>query len=280
MLFFEPLLSGSGKTSCATCHNPALSWADGLPKAVGDKAKPLARRSPTLLNIAWLSILGWDGGFPGIEQMTFVPITGKNNMSLDEATAIKRLAARSSYVDAFRAAYSDGTITRARIENAIATYERTLVSGEAPFDRWISGDERAIDKAAKRGFVLFTGQAGCANCHSGWAFTDGSFADVGVGKEGDLGRAAWFPTSVKLQHAFKTPTLRDVARRGPYMHDGSLPSLAAVIDLYDRGGINRPSRAPEIKPLGLSPQQKSDLIAFLNTLTSATKAVSVPVLPR
>lgn len=280
MLFFEPLLSGSGNTTCATCHNPGLSWGDGRPRAVGDTGEILPLRSPTLIDVAWLQVLGWDGKFPGLEEVTFTPISSKSNMGLDEATAKQRLAASAGYRDAFAAAFGDAEVTRERIENAIATYERTLVSGPAPFDRWIAGEETAMSDAAKRGFVLFNGEANCAACHSGWSFTDGSFHDIGSAAGDDVGRGRIFPTSVKLRYAFKVPTLRDVARRGPYMHDGSVASLSAAIDLYDRGGIDRPSRSPEIRPLHLSERQKADLIAFLAALTSDPTPIAVPILPR
>jgi cytochrome c peroxidase len=154
------------------------------------------------------------------------------------------------------------------------------VSNEAPFDRWIGGDPKAISESAKRGFVLFNTKANCAACHSGWAFTDSSFHDVGVAKGDNIGRGKLFPTSVKLKYAFKTPTLRDVARRGPYMHDGSVATLDDVIALYDRGGIDRPSRDSEIHPLNLSGAEKADLIAFLQTLNGAPTAYAVPPLPR
>ena len=163
---------------------------------------------------------------------------------------------------------------------ALATFERSIVSTGAPFDRWIDGDETAIDESAKRGFDLFNGKANCAACHSGWAFTDASFHDIGTARNDDIGRGRLFPTSVKLQYAFKTPTLRDVARRGPYMHDGSVPTLEAVIDLYDRGGIERSSRADEIHPLGLTKDEKADLIAFLHTLDGTLQPVLFPELPR
>lgn len=279
-LFFEPMLSGSGTTSCASCHNPGLSWGDGLARAVGDAGSTMALRSPTLLNIAWLPLLGWDGKFHDIEQVTFVAITGRANMALGAEAAQQRLTAIPGYVDAFAAAFGDGAVTRERIEQAMATFERTLTSGPAPFDRWIDGDDGAIDSSAKRGFGLFTGRAGCADCHSGWTFTDGSFQDIGTARNGDLGRGQLFRSSVKLQYAFKVPTLRDVARRAPYMHDGSVPSLEAAIDLYDRGGIDRPSRSPSVRPLHLTPAEKSDLIAFLHTLDSDPEPFPVPVLPR
>jgi cytochrome c peroxidase len=162
----------------------------------------------------------------------------------------------------------------------MATFERTIVAAPAPFDRWIEGDESAIDASAKRGFALFNDKAGCANCHQGPSFTDDSFHDIGIAPEDDIGRGRLFPTSVKLMHAFKVPTLRDVARRAPYMHDGSLPTLAAVVDAYDSGGMARPSRSELIHPLGLSADEKRDLIAFLSTLTSDPRPFELPALPR
>jgi cytochrome c peroxidase len=280
MLFFDPILSGSQIRSCASCHNPALSWADGRPRAVGEKQVPLPLRSPTLLNVAWVPKLGWDGHFRDLESVAYGPITTASNMNLPEKVLIERLSAIAGYRDAFDAAFGKGPIVRRKVEQALATFERSIVSGDAPFDRWIKGDETAIDAAAKRGFDLFNGKAHCASCHSGWAFTDDSFHDIGTAKGDDIGRGRLFPTSVKLRYAFKTPTLRDVARRGPYMHDGSVPTLQAVIDLYDRGGIARPSRSELISPLGLSATEKADLIAFLQTLNGARESVTVSELPR
>ncbi len=280
MLFFDPLLSGAKVRSCASCHNPGLSWGDGQPLAMGEDQKPLPLRTPTLLNVAWIPKLGWDGHFRNLESVAMGPITANENMNLSEAAMIARLAAIPGYVDAFQAAFSSSEITGHKIEMALATFERTIVSTEAPFDRWIGGDESAISASAKRGFALFNGKANCAACHSGWAFTDASFHDIGVAKDNELGRGQLFPTSVTLQHAFKTPTLRDVARRGPYMHNGSLTTLEAVVDLYDRGGVDRPSRDAEIHPLGLSAGEKANLVAFLQTLSGVPASVAVPTLPR
>jgi cytochrome c peroxidase len=280
MLFFEPLLSESRTNSCASCHNPSLSWQDGLPLALGDSGQTMSLRTPTLLNVAWLVRLAWDGRFPSLEKFAFSPVVSSANMHMTAPDAINRLAALSGYRRDFAAAFDDGTITRSHIESALATYLRSIVSTEAPFDRWVAGDEDAIDASAKRGFALFNGKGRCAECHSGWAFTDGSFHDIGIAKEDDIGRGRYFPTSVKLRHAFKTPTLRDVARRAPYMHDGSLPTLEAVIDHYNIGGIDRPSRSELIGPLGLTEGEKADLIAFLQTLTSKPQPVELPALPR
>ena len=279
MLFWDPLLSGSRTRSCVSCHNPALSWGDGLPRAVSADGEQLPLRSPTLLNVAWITQLGWTGHFSSLEAVTFGPITGKN-MNLPKKELIKRLSSIHGYEAAFQNAFGEGKITPRKIELALATFQRSIVSTRAPFDSWIDGKENAISEPAKRGFDLFNGKARCASCHSGWSFTDGSFHDVGSAKGDDLGRGKLFPTSVKLRYAFKTPTLRDVARRGPYMHDGSVPTLDAVIDLYDNGGIVRPSRAENIQPLHLSKGEKADLIAFLTTLTGEPRDVPVPVLPR
>jgi cytochrome c peroxidase len=153
MLFFDPLLSGSKTHSCSSCHNPGLSWADGLPRAVGEKT--LRVRAPTLLNVAWTPKLGWDGHFRDLEAVAFGPITTPDNMNMSEKELVERLSAIPGYLDAFDAAFGEGDITKRKIELALATFERTIVSGEAPFDHWIKGDEAAISSAAKRGFDLF-----------------------------------------------------------------------------------------------------------------------------
>lgn len=280
MLFFEPILSESRTNSCASCHNPSLSWQDGLPLALGDSGHVMSVRTPTLLNVAWLERLGWDGKFESLEKFAFAPIVSRTNMHMTEPDAIARLAALPDYRRAFAEAFDGGAITRSHVEAALATYLRSIVSAEAPFDRWVMGDDNAIDDSAKRGFAIFNGKGRCAGCHSGWAFSDGSFHDIGIAREDDIGRGQFFPTSVKLRHAFKTPTLRDVARRAPYMHDGSLPTLEAVIDNYNVGGIARPSRSELIGPLGLTADEKADLIAFLQTLTSKPQPVELPILPR
>jgi len=132
---------------------------------------------------------------------------------------------------------------------------------------------------AKRGFVLFNTKAGCANCHSGWNFTDDSFHDIGLA-DSDIGRGKYLPQVIKMAHAFKTPGLREITRRAPYMHDGSLPTLEAVVDHYSNGGISRPSRSEQINALGLTKQEKDDLVAFVKSMTSDSEPAIVPVLPR
>ncbi len=268
-LFHDTLLSEDRTRSCASCHDASLAFADGRPRALGRHGTQLDAHTPSLLNLAFVEgRLGWDGKFADLEGVSFGPITGPANMGLTEAEALRRLRDDPTYPDLFRTAFGDPAITRERVEQAMATYERTLVSGETPFDRWIAGDDGAIPAAAQRGFDLFNGRANCAACHSGWAFTDGSFHDIGVAGENDLGRGKAMSRSQRLQHAFKTPGLRESAERGHYMHDGSVVGLDAVLDLYSRGGIERPSRSAEIRRLDLTPREKADLAAFLSTLSS------------
>jgi cytochrome c peroxidase len=280
LLFFDPRLSRSGVMSCATCHNPALAWGDGLALGVGHGMKTLARRTPTLLNVAWAELFFWDGRAASLEEQALGPIASPDEMNLPLGELTARIAAIPEYRRLFERAYPEEPIAAQTIAKAIAAYERTIVSGEAPFDRWAAGNEQAVSEAAKRGFELFDGKAQCSLCHAGWRFTDDAFHDVGVPGE-DRGRGKHLPQIGIVQFAFKTPTLRNVDRRAPYMHDGSEPTLEAVVELYDLGGrAKRPSLAPEMKPLGLSAREKSDLVAFLKTLTSVDAPVELPLLPR
>ena len=279
-LFFDPRLSASQIMSCATCHNPALSWGDGLPKAVGHGMNQLERRTPTILNLAEAERLFWDGRATSLEEQALGPIEAPGEMNMPLPRALDALRGIAGYRTMFEAAYPGEGITAETLGKAIATFERTVVSGVAPFDEWLAGRESAISENAKRGFVLFNAKANCAKCHTGWNFTDHSFHDLGM-RDADIGRGKHLPRLQRMQHAFKTPTLRNVEGRRPYMHDGSLATLEEVIDYYDRGGdAKRPSLAPEMQSLSLSAEEKRDLVAFLRTLTSADAPVQIPLLPR
>lgn len=279
-LFFDPRLSGSDRISCASCHNPALSWSDGLPRAIGYDRRILGRRTPTILNLAWSDSMFWDGRASTLEEQALGPIQSAGEMNLNLDRMVAKVAAIAGYRDLFSRAYPGRAIAQDTVAQAIATFERQIVSGTAPFDRWLRGDDGAMSADAQHGFELFNSKAQCSTCHSGWRFTDDSFHDIGV-PGADRGRGDILPAIDAMQHAFKTPTLRNVDRRGPYMHDGSVRSLDDVIELYDRGGLaRRPSLSPEIKPLGLTPEETRDVIAFLQALTSADKPVQIPALPR
>jgi cytochrome c peroxidase len=278
-LFFDPRLSGSGVVSCATCHNPALAWGDGLPRAVG-YGQQLARRTPTILNLAWADRLFWDGRAASLEEQALGPIQAPDEMNMPLDRALGTLRGIPGYRAMFERAYPGEGITGATVGKAIATFERTVVSGSAPFDEWVAGRASAISASAERGFVLFNTKANCAKCHTGWSFTDHGFHDLGM-KDGDRGRGVHLAGLERMQHAFKTPTLRNVDGRAPYMHDGSLATLEDVVDYYDRGGdARRPSLSEDMRPLGLSAEEKRDLVAFLGTLTSPDAPVSIPQLPR
>jgi cytochrome c peroxidase len=278
-LFFDPRLSGSGWISCATCHNPGLGWSDGLPKAIGAGMKTLGRRTPTILNSAWSDLQFWDGRAESLEAQAAGPITASTEMNQDPEVLAAKLQCMEGYRNLFSRAFPNEKISFDAAARAIATFERTLVSERAPFDEWVAGNERAVSDAAKHGFDLFNGKAGCARCHSGWNFSDNSFHDVGLAGD-DLGRGVLLPLESQ-QHAFKTPGLRNIDRRAPYMHDGSESSLEKVIAFYDRGGdVQRPSLSPEIKPLRLMESEKQALLAFLKTLSGKDPVIVYPTLPR
>jgi cytochrome c peroxidase len=279
MLYYDARLSAGNILSCGTCHNPSLGWGDGLPTGVGHEMKRLGRRSPTIVNAAWGLIFMWDGRAGSLEEQALGPIQSTAEMNLPIDQLMDRLSEIEEYQALFEVAYPGETISPDLIAKSIATYERTVVSGETPFDAWVEGEEDAIPEEAKRGFALFNGAAGCAACHIGWNFTDDSFHDIGLQSD-DIGRGKQLPAVLKMQHAFKTPGLREIARRGPYMHDGSLATLEAVIDHYDHGGVVRPSRSDLMNGLGLSEQDKADLVAFLETLTSTVDPTTLPNLPR
>lgn len=281
LLFFDPRLSRSGSLSCATCHNPSLSWADGLPRALGHGMKPLARRTPTILDVAWGGPFMWDGRFETLEQQALGPLTSPDEMNLKPEELLAKVNAVEHYRAGFARTFPGEGVTLGTIGRALAAFERTVVSGRAPFDRWVDGETTALNDAARRGFVLFNTRAGCVKCHTGWRFTDDSFHDVGL-PGADVGRGALpdFTDLTPLQHAFKTPTLRDADRRAPYFHDGSATTLEQVIELYDAGGlVRRPSLSNDVKQLRLTRREKQDLAEFLATLSAPTET-SVPVLPR
>jgi len=278
MLFFDPRLSGSNRISCATCHNPALDWSDGLPMAIGDDRKALKRRTPTLVNTGFNNLHMWDGRFNSLEEQAWGPILSAGEMHATEEETLAKLRAIPEYVIAFERAYADEGVTKATVAKALANFERTLTSRDSDFDRWIEGDESAISPAAKKGFELFKGKANCAACHQGANFTDQGFHNIGIKGAEDEGRFAKVPVKIS-RGAFKTPTLRDVAVRGPYMHNGAYRTLEEVIDHYDRGGDEKSNLDPNMKLLQLSKNDKRCLLEFMKSLTGRQAMVRAPKLP-
>src|SRR5579871_931062 len=273
-LFFDPRLSGSGAISCASCHNPGLDWQDGLAKGIGHRGSQLGRHTPTIIDTAWAEPLFWDGRADTLEDQAKGPLQAPAEMNMPHADVVKKVKSIAGYREQFASVFPGHEIDIDGVAMAIATYERTIVSAKAPFDRWIEGDDDAISPSAKRGFAVFNDKANCASCHSGWRFSDNGFHDIGLTGD-DIGRAKVIPGVPVLDHAFKTPSLRNIDGRAPYMHDGSMASLEDVVEHYDHGFVQRASLSPEIKTLHLSLQDKKDLVAFLHTLTSNDGGVVV-----
>lgn len=278
MLFFDPRLSGAQNMSCSSCHNPSFGWEVPVPGAVGAQNTALGRQAPTVLNAAWMEHLFWDGRAASLEEQAAGPISAAAEMNGSFDTIIDRLSKVPEYKQWFDTLFPGEGLDKASITTAIATYERTIVAGWSPFDHWVDGDEAAISDSAKRGFELFTGSAGCSSCHSGWNFTDNQFHDIGLPGT-DIGRAKLEPDNPLAMFAFKTPSLRNVMYRAPYMHDGSLPDMAAVLAHYESSLPDRPSLSLALVPISLSDSQNADIIAFLTALTAAEAEVPTPVLP-
>lgn len=277
-LFFDPRLSGTDTQACADCHDPARGFEDGLVSAVGARGRAVGHHTPSLWNLAWAERLFWDGRAGSLEEQVAGPLTSPDEMDQDLAALPGELAADAGLASLFRRAFPEAPEPSvATVAKALATFERTLVSPLTPFDRWVEGDETAISEQARRGFALFTGKAGCARCHSGWDFTDGGFHDIGLpgtfpGRGGLLGEP-------RLANAAKTPGLRDIGRRAPYMHDGSLATLADVVRHYADGIVERPSLSDDLPRVALDEGERADLLAFLATLDSEPGAERPAVLP-
>jgi cytochrome c peroxidase len=266
-LFFDTALSGDGSRSCATCHAPVSGWQDGVSRHEALDGTLLGRRTPSAQDGAWGELFFWDGRAASLEAQALGPVQSALEMNQTLDGMVKTLAANPEYAGLFATAFPENPrITPDTVAKAIATFERSLVSGITPFDRWVEGDPKAISPEAKRGFDIFTGTAGCVSCHSGWQFTDHAFHDIGLPGD-DVGRGAIIKVP-ELNHAFKTPTLRNVADRAPYMHDGSIGTLEGVVEHYRNGIVQRPTLSPDLPRIDvLSDCDIADLVAFLHTLS-------------
>jgi cytochrome c peroxidase len=275
-LFWDKRWSRTGTVACVSCHDPNHGWGDPRPFSLRFDGKPTARHSPTLVNRLFSVEQQWAGTRASLEDQAV-----KASDQTPELL-VKNLGAIPQYQAQFRKVF--GTeLNPDGVAKAIAAYERAILSGNSPYDRFRAGDAAALSPAARRGLSLFEGKARCASCHAGFNFTDEGYHNLGVGMdrpEPDLGRYTVTKRDVN-RGSFKTPTLRDVARRPPYMHDGSVKSLADVVALYNRGGVPNPWLAPEIKPLQLTAAEESDLVAFLQALTGvvAPEIALPPSLP-
>lgn len=278
LLFFDPRLSGDNTMSCAACHRLDKAFGDGLPRANGAGGKTLTRNTPSLLNVGFCSTYFWDGRANSLEEQALLPIQAVDEMNQDLGELEKELNAVPAYVKQFQAVFGTN-VTRDGIAKALAAFQRTLVTGPSPYDRYLSGEQDALSDEAKRGMALFFGDADCVRCHSGPLLTDGKFYRLGV--SGDKGRG---PVSGNKEddYKFRTPSLRNVARTGPYMHNGRYATLDDVVYFYFRGV---PNYAPDGLPLdveslqGVPFTEMSDLVAFLQALTGQEPRIIPPELP-
>lgn len=265
ILFFDPRLSVNNKQSCATCHNPDLGLGDGVAAGSGTMGGPLGRNTPHIYNLAWSSTFMWDGRNASLEEQALGPIEAAGEMNMPINILLPKLNAVPFYQEQFKAIYGSSNITKENLGKAIAAFERTIISDNSAFDKYIAGNKDAMSPAAIRGLALFETKANCVSCHDGANFTDDSFHNIGI-KGSDQGRDA-IMSSPGMKGAFKTPGLRNALLTSPYMHDGSLASLEEVIRFYNKGGDNVENRSKLIKPLDLTELEIQALVAFLGALT-------------
>jgi cytochrome c peroxidase len=267
-LFFDPILSADRTVSCASCHDPAHGLAGRSRLAIGIKGREMTRNAPSLWNRAYGTVFFWDGREASLESQALRPIESSSEMGGTVDGALERLRSHKEYPTLFEAAFAEG-VTAANLAKSLASFERVLLSGNSRVDRFRSGEVRALSENERHGLWLYESRGGCWRCHSGPNFTDENFHNTGVSWNQppiDLGR---FTVTNKDSDRgrFKTPTLRNVALTAPYMHDGSLATLEEVVDFYNRGSGKNPYLDGSVAPLGLSDEEKKDLVAFLKALS-------------
>ena len=243
-LFFDRRLSRDGSIACSSCHDPDRAFSDGRPVAIGINGRQGRRSAPALINRGYGRSFFWDGRVSTLEEQVLKPIQDPNEMDMSLSEAAARVE-----------------LPPDEISRDLASFVRSILSGDSPYDRFLNGDRTALSPEQQRGLQIFRGKGNCTSCHVGPNFSDEKLHNTGVawreGRLTDIGAG---------QGNFKTPTLREVARTAPYMHDGSLANLEDVVEYYDRDGNRNPNLDPELRPLHLSAVEKQDLLAFLGTL--------------
>jgi len=263
-LYFDKRMSKDDTVSCATCHDPAKGWSNGDAVATGIQGQKGGRSAPTVLNTAYQTAQFWDGRAATLEEQALGPVQNPIEMGMSMELVLPKLQAIKGYREQFQEVF--GTDVNAEgIAKAIASYERTILSGNSPYDRFQAGDKQALSAAAQRGMALFFGKGSCSSCHAGPNLTDNAYHNLGIGMDKlkpDIGREG----ESKLlgdRGAFKTPTVRDAARHAPYMHDGSIKTLEEVVEHYDRGGIPNDQLDEAVVPLELTKEEKADIVTFM-----------------
>jgi cytochrome c peroxidase len=283
MLFFEKRISADGTVACVTCHMPRRGFTNGRQYGIGIGGRIGLRNTPTVINAAYNDVQFWDGRAGSLEEQAKGPIQHPAEMGATEEHIARVLGSVPAYRAAFRKAFGTEKITLDLAAKAIATFERTILSGGSPFDRWkYGGEKNAMSPAGVRGFAVFRNKGKCVKCHLvdefSAPFTDNKFHNIGVGihaKPPHIGREK-VSKSPRDRGKFKTPTLREVSRTAPYMHDGNMNTLEEVIDYFDKGALLNSNLDPDIKPLKLTPGEKKDLIAFLRSLNGSLPQFAAP----
>ena len=296
LLFFDPRLSGSAQIACASCHNPELGWTDNLTRSFGHDRQTGKRNAMTIQNVAFAERLFWDGRAQSLEDQARFPIADPVEMNHPVRLAVEDIAAIPGYGPHFAAAFGDDSVTLARIQMAIATFERSIVSPPSRFDRFVQGNMDALSDQEVLGLHLFRTKAGCINCHHTPYFSDNQFHNDGQtlwgSKNEDLGRYTLTGDPADLG-AFRTPTLREVTHTGPWMHHGHFPTLLDVVQFYNLGNpapIQRkylgtprdsliPAPSPLLRELGMDEAELEALLAFLATLSTPKRRMAMPALP-
>jgi cytochrome c peroxidase len=279
-LYFDTRLSGDNTISCGTCHDPRTGWANPHATDTGIRGQVGGRNSGTILDAAYMRYQFWDGRAGSLEEQALGPIHNPIEMGETLENVVVKLNAIPGYREQFQRVFGTDA-TADGIAKAIAAFERTVVSGPSPYDRWLQGEQGAMSPAAVRGLKLFNGKAHCTPCHGGPMFSDQEFHNIGVGMDRpkpDLGRFDHTKDPAD-RGRFKVPTLRNIELTPPYLHTGAEKTLMDVVNYYDTGGIRNPDLDPLMLPLGLTPAEKDDLVAFLKSLTGVQPRIEIPKFP-
>ncbi|MEW5922703.1 MAG: cytochrome c peroxidase [Candidatus Zixiibacteriota bacterium] len=273
-LYFDTRLSADNSVSCATCHDPAMGWSDAGPTSKGINNQLGGRRAPPVSNSAYNLLQFWDGRSPSLEDQAKGPIANPIEMGNTHVAMIRTVNDIPGYVEEFKQVFGSSPITVDQVAQAIAAFERTVVTTDSPFDRYVRGDLEALTPLEKKGLEIFNGKGHCTACHWGGHFSDGRFHNLGVAhtdpSNKDEGRFKVTNNPLDMG-AFKTPTVRDAALRAPFMHDGSEKTLEDVVRLYDRGGgPDKANLDPLMVPLDLSENEVQALVAFMKRAMVST----------
>ncbi len=281
LLYFDKRLSKDGTISCATCHDPKLGWAERTPTSTGIGSQKGGRNAPTVINAAYMEAMFWDGRMKTLEEQALGPIENPIEMGHTMELLIGELAKLPEYQKRFKAVFNTG-VTKEGIAKAIAAFERTVLSGDSPYDRFKAGDQSALNEAQKRGHDLFT-KAGCDTCHTPPIFSNSRYYNAGVGmdkEKPDEGRKDATKDEADLGK-FRVPHLREIADTGPYFHDGSAKTLEEAVDLMAAGGKDNPNLSGMLKAVrdaNLTAENKKDLVEFLKALSGKYPIIEAPKL--